>query len=394
MMAWITVAGILVGVTALLLALSFASGFESALRDKIIGVNAHLLVLRFDGNMGDWESVREKIQQLPEVASTMPFTYNKALLRSDEGVRGVIVRGVWPESLPEMSAWQLSFSCGGFSFPPAEETAGAKGAPPVAPIWIGKALAEELEVTCGDTVRLVAVSGQAEGEPNAAELRAYHVAGVFEVGMYEYDSSLAFLELHEAQDFFGLGKDRVTGLEVRLKHLRDTDKAERQIQELLGYPYWVKTWREINPNFFSALKLQKVVMFLVLVLIILVGGFNIISTLIMNVLEKRREIAILKAMGATRRSIGRIFLFQGMLLGMIGTLLGLALGYGLCLLAGSYPLIRLDPDIYYLSNLPVEVRPLEFLLVGASALVLSVLATFYPARQAAKLDPAEVLRYE
>ncbi len=392
-MAWITVMGILVGVMALVLALSFASGFESVLRDKIIGVNAHLLLLRFDGEMGDWEEVREKLHKLPEVATTMPFSYHKALLRSEEDVRGIVVRGVWPESVPEMSDWQLSFSCGGFSFPSAKERAGTQGRSPEVPVWIGNVLAETLEVSCGDTVRLVAMTGQTTEAPASTALRDYRVEGVFEIGMYEYDASLAFLSLAEAQDFFGMG-DRVTGIEVRLEDIRETDRMEQQVQELLGYPFWVKTWKEINPNFFSALKLQKVVMFLVLVLIILVGGFNIISTLIMNVLEKRREIAILKAMGATRRSIGRIFFFQGVVLGLIGTILGLVLGHGLCLLVGSYPLIRLDPDIYYLSHLPVEVRPIEFFLVGLSALALCVLATVYPARQAAKLDPAEVLRYE
>jgi len=392
-MAWITVWGILVGVMAHVVALSFASGFESVLRDKIIGINAHLLLLCFDGELSGWKEVREEIHQLPAVASTMPFTYHKALLRSEEGVHGIVVRGVWPESLPEISDWDLAFSCGGLSLLSAEGGQGETGRPPDAPVWIGNVLAETLEVDCGDTVHLVALAGQATQEDAETALRDYRVAGVFEIGMYEYDASLAFLKLEEAQDFFGM-EDRITGLEVRLVDIRETENAELELQEILGYPFWVKTWKEINPNFFSALKLQKVVMFLVLILIILVGGFNIISTLVMNVLEKRREVAILKAMGATERSIGRIFFFQGLLLGLAGTCLGLVLGYGVCLLAKSYPLIRLDPDIYYLSHLPVEIRPLEFFVVGLSALALSALATFYPARQAAKLDPAEVLRYE
>jgi lipoprotein-releasing system permease protein len=392
-MAWITVGGILVGVMALVVALSFASGFESVLREKIIGVNAHLLVLRFDGDIGDWKEVGEKLDALPAVATTMPFTYNKALLRSKEGVQGVVVRGVWPEALPALSDWGLSFTCGGLASLLGGEH-GQGGEPPsVAPVWIGNVLAETLEVGCGDTVTMVALGRQTMNDEADTKLRDFRVAGVFEIGMYEYDASLAILSLSEAQNFFGMG-DRVTGIEVRLKDIRDTERVEAQIQEILGYPFWVKTWKEINPNFFSALKLQKVVMFLVLILIILVAGFNIISTLVMNVLEKRREVAILKAMGATERSIGRIFFFQGLVLGMIGTCLGLLLGYGLCLVAGSVPLIRLDPDIYYLSHLPVEVRPVDFIVVGLSAMALSVLASFYPARQAARLDPAEVLRYE
>lgn len=393
-LAWIALSGVVIGVMALVVALSLASGFETGLREKIIGVNAHLLLLRFQGPMTDAEIVRRKILACQDVAAVMPFTYHQGMIRSAASVTGTVVRGVPPEAVSDLMQGSLRFACGDLDRLSSEAGTGEATGDDLPPILLGKGQAESLEVTCGDKVDLISIpSDPSSSDALNGALRSYRVAGVFEVGMYEYDASLALLSLSEAQDAFRLGES-VTGFEVRLQDIRATERAATALEQLFPPPFWVKTWKEINPNFFSALKLQKAVMFLVLILIILVAGFNIVSTLIMTMIEKRREVAILKAVGATRRTVGTIFLLQGFLMGLAGTALGLLAGYGLCLLAGRYPLVRLDPEIYYLSSLPVETRGAEFLLVGLAALTLCGVASLYPALQAARLDPAEVLRYE
>lgn len=393
-LAWIALSGVVVGVMALVVALSFASGFQTGLREKIIGVNAHLLLLQFQGSMTDVDNLRRKILACPDVAAAMPFTYHQGMIRSAASVTGTVVRGVPPEAVSELMGATLRFPCGSMAGLSARRRSGKADGGDLPPILLGKGQAESLEVTCGDKVDLISIpSDLSSSDVLKGSLRSYRVAGIFEVGMYEYDSSLALVPLSEAQEAFRMG-ETVTGFEIRLQDIRATDRAAAAFERMFPPPFWTKTWKEINPSFFSALKLQKAVMFLVLVLIILVAGFNIVSTLIMTMIEKRREVAILKAVGAAPRSVGRIFLLQGFLMGLAGTGLGLLAGYGVCLLAGRYPLVRLDPEIYYLSSLPVETRAAEFLLVGLAALALCGAASLYPAVQAARLHPAEVLRYE
>jgi lipoprotein-releasing system permease protein len=394
-----SVLGVMIGVMALVVALSMASGFQSALRDKIIGVNAHLLLLSIDGRIAEWRQCLQKVSALPEVAAAMPFTYHQALLSSQHESEGAIVRGVDPEALLDVTSLGLELRCG--SWHSLKEGAGGRSRPEVPPpVFLGKALAETLEVQCGDTVRVVVPSRVSDTRDMPAALETCRVGGIFEVGMYEYDASLALLPLRDAQEFFGMG-DAVSGIEIRLKDPSRTDDVAEEVEALFGSPYgtrsgspyWTKSWKEINQNFFSALQLQKAVMFLVLTLIVLVGAFNIVSTLILTVMDKTKEIAILKSMGATRGAVIRIFTLQGAILGGMGSALGLAGGYLLATVAGAYPLIRLDPDIYYLSRLPVEIRPAEFILVGTCAMILCIAASLYPAFRAGRLDPAEVLRY-
>lgn len=259
-------------------------------------------------------------------------------------------------------------------------------------IVIGKRLANSLGVRVGDKVRLIISQGRITPFGLLPKIKTFQVVGVFQTGLYEFDSSLAFISLHVAQHLLDLNH-AVTLLEVRLSDPFYATKFANLLTKKLGFPYWVIDWRQMNASLFSALKLEKMAMFVILTLIVLVAVFNIVAALIMLVSEKRADIAILKSMGACDASILRIFMFTGFLLGVIGVGFGMLGGLGLCLFIAHYPIIKLPTDIYYVDHLPVLVEPFDVTIIGISALILALLATIYPARQAAKLPPAEVLRY-
>jgi lipoprotein-releasing system permease protein len=260
-------------------------------------------------------------------------------------------------------------------------------------IFIGKELAQNLGVMMDDTVVVVSPAGALAPMGMGPPMKKFKVKGLFDTGMYEYDTSLAYISLWNAQKFLGM-EDAVSGVEVKVRDIYGVKETARKIQKELGFPFWTKDWMQMNRSLFAALKLERTVMFIILVLIVLVAAFGIVSTLIMVVMEKNKDIAILKSMGATARSIMRIFILEGLIIGVVGTILGLIGGYILCSILATYQFISLPRDVYYISHLPVKVDGLDFFLIALAAMGISFIATLYPSWQAARLDPAEALRYE
>jgi len=382
----ISILGIMIGVMALIVVLAVMNGFREDLIKKILGVNSHLLILNYKGGIKDTEAIMEKALEVDGVLSATPFIYSQVMIKHAGNISGTILRGVDPATAGTVINIDSMIEGGSVN-------ALKKSENDLQGIIIGSELSKHIGALPGDIVTLVSPIGKLTPLGRTVNEDNFKVKALFESGMYDYDSSLVFLSLTDAQDFLSLG-DEVTGIELRLKDLDGSGKIGQIIQDKLGYPYWSKDWKMMNKSLFSALELQKVTMFIILIMIVLVGALNIVSSLVMLVMEKTRDIAILRTMGASSKSIMSIFIFQGLFVGLIGTLLGLMSGSFLCHLLARYKFIKLPPDIYYITTLPVRMEWLDVVSIALAAIIISFLATIYPSWHASKLNAVEALRYE
>lgn len=382
----ISVAGITVGVMALIVVLAVYSGFTDGLRDQILGINSHIIVQEPGGAMDDYTALREQLLTVEGVTGATPYLYIQTLLSGSVGGSGVILRGIDPDTAKnviKLDTQMIRGSIHDLTRNPDRR---------VPHIILGKNLAQELHVSVGDKVRLISSSGPLTPMGVIPRIKTCKVTGIFESGMYEYDSSLAYMTLTDVQNFLDSG-DIVHGIEVAVSkdELNRADVVARRIIDTIGDEFVAKDWMSMNRNLFAAFKLEKIGMFICLTLIILVAALNIISALIMVVMEKEKDIAILKSMGATSRSIMKIFFFQGLIIAFSGTILGVAGGLGLCDLLSRYKFIELPSNVYPMSTLPIKVLPSDVTIVAIAAIVITLAATIYPSWKASQVHPGEVL---
>jgi len=385
----ISIAGVMVGVMALIVVLAVMTGFTSEFRDKILGINSHVVVQDYTGNISDYEEVAAKVRAVEGVSGVTPYLYSQAMITSGEGGTGAVLRGLDPATAQGVLNLEKNLRAGSIAELSPGPDDGARRLPG---IILGKELAVQLHVSTHDRVRLISASGPLTPMGIMPKVSTCEVVGIFETGMYEYDSALAYVSLETAQRFFDL-PGAVHGLEVKTFDLNQADQVAKRIEQALGPNYFAKDWMRMNRNIFSALQLEKTALSVIMALVVMVAAFNIVSTLIMVVMEKTKDIAILKSMGATSASIMRIFIYEGLVIGLAGTFLGVLGGLGLCAILSRYQFIKL-PDVYPISTLPVLVLPSDVILIALSATVITLVATLYPSWQAAKVDPAVALRYE
>ncbi|MCF8053709.1 MAG: lipoprotein-releasing ABC transporter permease subunit [Deltaproteobacteria bacterium] len=397
-----SIAGIAIGVAALIVVLSVMNGFREELTEKVINTNSHVVCMRYDGGIKNYADAMKRIGTIDGVIATAPVVYGQAMIRNRSGISGLMVRGIeLKEALKVINVGkikkgtlaELKITARNSQFP--AKSANLPG------IAIGKELARNAGVSLYDSVTLVSPEGISTPFGTVPSAKNFVVVAIFESGFYEYDTAVAYLDIEEAKSFFGLGS-AVSAVEIRVSDIYRAMTVAREIEKILPLPFFTRHWMEMNKSLFAALNTEKAVMFIILSLIIIVAAFNIITSLIMVVMEKSRDIAILKSIGATAQSITRIFVLQGLIIGSSGLALGCGLGL---LVAGNINTaaklleklfgIEVFPgDIYYFSQIPAKIALNDLLIIIIGTMVICLLATIYPSRRAAKLDPVEALRNE
>lgn len=399
LITFISMMGVMIGVMTLNIVLAVMTGFERDLRDRILGFNPHVVLLHYGGTIDRYGDLVGEVRRSAGVVAAAPVVYGQAMVSVERGVSGVVIRGVDPETGGGVIDLERYLKVGqladlGSLHPMTVTVDGEPREVELPGLIIGEELGRQLAVFPRDAVTMLSPQGTASPMGMIPKMKRFVVVGVFDSGMYDYDASLVYMALDDAQAFLGLG-DEVSGVEARVDDVYHAAAVARRLEaQVGGFPFRVRDWTEINRNLFAALKLEKFVYFIVLCLIVVVAAFNIFATLTMVVKEKRKDIAILKSMGAGNGWIGRIFMLKGLVIGCVGTLLGNALGILGCWLLQRYHFIELPKDVFIVSTVPVRMEPANFLVVAMVSVVICLLASVSPAWRAANLVPAEVIRYE
>jgi len=398
----ISTAGVALGVMALIIVLAVMTGFEEDLKEKILGTNAHIVLLKSDGEMSDYKNLMKKLEGFHGVVSTTPFIYSQVMLSTGKNVSGVVLRGIEPSTDVKVTNLYKSIIEGKLAnvdmTAPMSEGGDESRLPG---IIIGKELAGLLNLEMGDPVNVISPMGNITPFGMIPKMKRFQIVGIFHTGMFEYDSTLAYVSLGEAQSFLGMA-GKVTGIQLKVVDVYKTGEISRAINRNIGFPYYARDWMQMNKNILFALKTEKVVMFIILTLIVLVAAFGIASTLFMVVMEKYKDIAILKSMGATGQSIMKIFVLEGLIIGVTGTIAGVIGGLVVALnletIVGFIQRLTgfefFSKDVYYLDRFPSTVVPSDVILISITAVIISFAATLYPSWQASRMAPAEALRYE
>lgn len=393
LITYISTIGVMIGVAALIIALSVANGFEHEVRSRIIGFDAHVKLRTFhDRGITNYDKVVAKIDSLPHVVGAGPYISGKGMIASAQSKDFVKIKAIDPKREPEVTNLVNNIIYGSLDLGLIKSSTDGATERAYPGILLGKWLADRLQATVGDRVQILSAAGvDIHAFTSMPRIRTFRVAGWFETGLYEYDDIYAFIAIEEAQKLFGM-PGKVTGIQIKLDDLDNARAFADRLNDKLGYPYWATTWFDLNKNLFSWMELEKIMIFLVLSLIILVAAFNIVGTLIMVVMEKRRDIGILKSMGAQASSIMKIFVYQGLFAGLIGAALGLISGYAFCWSQIKYKWLSIPGDVYIVNSLPMRMQSIDFVMIALAAVVLCFLATVYPAYKASKLDPIEAIR--